>query len=70
MWRAATTDEILAAAVAEGPTPDLEPLNPFRKRNLDLFRTEREIEIGDQQMLLRLRLRAKARRAMSIELHF
>jgi len=65
-----TTDEALAAAVALGTNPDLEPKNPFRKRSRDIFRTERPVSIGKADMLLRLRLRAKARRAMSVELHF
>lgn len=69
-WRPQTTDEVLVAAVAEGTNPDLEPRNPFRKRSRDLFRTERPLTIGNREMLLRLRLRAKARRAMSVELHF
>jgi len=69
-WRAPTTDEVLAAAVARGPSPDLEPEKPFRKRSHDLFRAERPVEIGNAQMLLRLRLRAKSREAMSVELHF
>lgn len=70
LWKPRTTDEILAAAVAKGTTPDLEPLNPFRKRSRDLFRTERPVSIGNADMLLRLRLRAKARRAVSLELRF
>jgi hypothetical protein len=65
-----TTDEALAAAVALGTNPDLEPKNPFRKRSRDIFRTERPVSIGKADMLLRLRLRAKARRAMSVELRF
>jgi hypothetical protein len=65
-----TTDEYLAAAVALGTNADLEPKNPFRKRSRDLFRTERPVSIGNADMLLRLRLRAKARRAMSVELRF
>jgi len=67
---AKTTDELLAAAVALGTNPDLEPRNPFRKRSRDLFRTERPVSIGNADMLVRLRLRAKARRAMSVEVRF
>jgi hypothetical protein len=63
-------DESIAAAVERGNSPELEPRNPFRKRKTDLFRAERPLEIGDQEMLLRLRLRAKQREAMSVELHF
>ncbi len=68
--RQETTDEALAAAVVLGNDPALERRKPFRKRNLDLFRTERPIVIGQNEMVLRLRLRAKTRKAMSIELHF
>ena len=65
-----TTDEALAIAVAQGNNPDLERKNPFRKRSRDLFRTERPVTIGNADMLLRLRLRAKLRRAMSFEVRF
>jgi len=64
------TDESIAAAVEVGNNPDLEPVSKFRKRSTDLFRTEREVEIGQREMLLRLRLRAKTRRAVSVELRF
>ncbi len=70
LYRPQTTDEILAAAVALGTNPDLEPRKPFRKRSRDLFRTERPVTIGDQELLMRLRLRAKAKRAVSVEFHF
>jgi hypothetical protein len=69
-WREPTTDEALAAAVALGPSRDLEPKNPFRKRSNDLFRTERNVEIGNKQMLLRVRLRPQSRETMSVELRF
>ena len=62
------TDAFLAEAVARGSNP-LRP-SAFRKRTIDLFRTEREVEIGEQEMLLRLRLRAKTRETMSVELRF
>lgn len=64
------TDDSLAAAVKAGSNPDLEKVSAFRKRSTDLFRTERPVEIGQREMLLRLRLRAKTRRAMSVELRF
>ena len=67
---AQVADESIAAAVERGTNPDLEKLSAFRKRSNDLFRAERPVEIGEQEMLLRLRLRAKARRAMSVELRF
>jgi len=63
-------DAEIAAAVERGTNPDLTKKSAFRKRNLDLFRTEREVEIGEQEMLLRLRLRAKSRETMSVELRF
>ncbi len=63
-------DESIAAAVERGTNSDLKPLSAFRKRRSDLFRAERPVEIGEQEMLIRLRLRAKARKAMSVELHF
>lgn len=69
-WKPQTTDEVLAAAVANGTNPDLEPRNPFRRRSRDLFRTERPVSIGNADMLLRLRLRAKTRKAVSVELRF
>jgi len=69
-WKSKTPDEVLAVAVANGNNPDLEPLNPFRKRSRDLFRTEHPLTIGDADMIVRLRLRAKARKAVSVEFHF
>ena len=63
-------DESIAAAVALGTNPDLIPRSKFRKRSMDLFRTERKVEINQREMLVRLRLRAKARRAMSVEVRF
>ncbi|MFK7895097.1 MAG: hypothetical protein AB8G23_04630 [Myxococcota bacterium] len=63
-------DATIAAAVAEGSRPDLEPRKPFRKKNFDLFRTEHEVQIMRNDMLLRLRLRAKSRETMSVELRF
>jgi hypothetical protein len=64
------TDDSIAAAVERGTNPDLEHRSGFRKRSQDLFRTEREIEIGNQEMLVRLRLRAKSRETVSVELRF
>ena len=63
-------DEFIAAAVDRGTNSDPKPLSAFRKRRSDLFRAERPVEIGDQEMLIRLRLRAKSRKAVSVELHF
>lgn len=68
--RSQTTDETLAAAVAQGNEPGLEPKNPFRKKSFDLFRTEHDIEIMRQEMRVRFRLRPKKRETMSVELKF
>jgi hypothetical protein len=70
LWRPQTDDEALAIAVAGGNNPDLEPRNPFRKRNFDLFRAERPVTIGRKDMVVRLRMRAKLKRAVSVELRF
>lgn len=70
LWRAQTDDEALAIAVAGGNNPDLEPRNAFRKRNVDLFRAERPLTIGRTDMVVRLRMRAKLKRAVSVELRF
>lgn len=64
------TDEAIADAVERGNPRELERKKPFRKKSTDLFRSEREIQIGDEEMLVRLRLRAKTRNAMSVELRF
>lgn len=68
--QAEIADESIAAAVALGTNPDLEKKSAFRKKSTDLFRTEREVEIGQQEMLVRLRLRAKKRETMSVEVRF
>jgi hypothetical protein len=68
--KAQATDDALAAAVAEGSREDLERKSGFRKRSNDLFRAERDVEIGDKEMRLRLRLRAKQREALRLELKF
>ncbi len=64
------TDEAIAAAAARGLAKELEKPQPFRKKNIDLFHTQRAVQLGNQEMLLRLRLRAKTRNAMSVELRF
>ncbi len=68
--REQATDEAIASAVERGNPRELERRKPFRKKSSDLFRSEREIQIGDEEMLVRLRLRAKTRNAMSVELRF
>ena len=64
------TDAAIAAAAVRGNDKALERPNGFRKKNTDLFRTQRELQIGNQELLVRLRLRAKSRNAMSVELRF
>jgi len=70
-WRPTSADEALAVAVANGSNPDLEPPNPFRKRSTDLFRTNfLPVSVGRAEMLMRFRLRAKSRNAVSVEVRF
>lgn len=70
-WTPLTTDEVLAVAVSHGTKPDLKRRNPFRKRSSDLFKTKfRQVTILRTEMLMRLRLRAKARKAISVEVRF
>jgi hypothetical protein len=70
-WRPTSADEALAVAVANGSNPDLEPRNPFRKRSTDLFRTDFvPVSVGRAEMLMRFRLRAKSRNAVSVEVRF
>lgn len=69
-WARESSDESIAAAVALGNDPLLERRSKFRKRSIDIFQTEREVVIGNAEMLLRLRLRPKSRETMSVELHF
>ena len=70
-WKPTTVDEALAIAVANGSGPDLERPNPFRKRSRDIFKTNfRRVTIGRAEMLMRLRLRAKMRKAISLEVRF
>ena len=64
------SDRVGAAGRLSGQTDPAPRLSGFRNRSRDLFRTERAIEIGEQEMLVRLRLRAKTRRAMSVEVRF
>lgn len=64
------TDAANVAAALRGHAKDLEKPQPFRKKSTDLFRTQREVQIGNQEMQVRLRLRAKTRNAMSVELRF
>jgi hypothetical protein len=56
--------------VARGNDKKLERPNPFRKKSSDLFRSQRQIQIGDEEMVMRLRVRPKTRNAMSVEFRF
>ena len=67
---ARSADEAIAAAVRLGSADRIVRPSGFRKRNADLFRSEHPVEFARQEMLLRLRLRAKTRNAMSVELRF
>jgi hypothetical protein len=69
-WTEWSGDEALVAAVALGNDPDLEPRDPFRKRKMDLFSTERPVMIGRAEMVLKLRIRPSRKETMSVELHF
>lgn len=64
------TDAFLADAIARRGGDRRVATTGFRKRNIDLFRAERPVEVGQQEMLLRLRLRAKSRETMSVELRY
>jgi hypothetical protein len=68
--RAKQTDAAIAAAVARGELKGLKKKDPFRKQSNDLFRTQRALQVGNQEMVVRLRLRAKKRDAMAVELRF
>ncbi len=64
------TDAAIVAATARGNDKALERPKAFRKKSTDLFRTQRQVQIGNQEMQVRLRLRAKSRNAVSVELRF
>jgi hypothetical protein len=65
-------DTALADALAGrgGDTTARRSAKGFQARSADLFRSDHPVEIGEQAMLLRLRLRARTREAMSVELRF
>ena len=64
------TDVYLAEAIARRAGDTRVATTGFKKRSIDLFRAERPVEVGQQEMLLRLRLRAKSRETMSVELRY
>ncbi len=64
------TDASIAAAVARGNDKRLERPKPFRKKSNDLFRSQREVQLGDEEVVVRLRVRPKTRNAMSVEVRF
>lgn len=68
--RTAAADRAIAAAAEAGSDPSLEALNPFRKRDFDLIRGKREMEIGGREMELRWRVRPKTKETISLELRF
>ena len=68
--RVEETDASLATAARAGTNPELRKESAFRKRSVDLFHTERDIEILRQEMQLRFRVRPKTRETMSVELRF
>jgi hypothetical protein len=63
-------DESISTMVERGTNADLIRRSNFRKKSMDLFRTDGVVEIARREMLVRLRVRAKARRAMSVEVKF
>ena len=64
------TDMYLVEAVAHRSEGVRVSTTGFKRRSIDLFRAERPVEVGQQEMLLRLRLRAKSRETMSVELRY
>ena len=64
------TDVDLVEAVAHRSEGERVSTTGFKRRSIDLFRAERPVEVGQQEMLLRLRLRAKSRETMSVELRY
>ena len=67
---AAAADRGIAEAVEAGSDPSLELPDPFRKRDFDLIRGERDVEIGGREMELRWRVRPKTKETISLELRF
>lgn len=67
---AGQTDASLAAAVARGSNRDLERRSGFQRRSNDVFRAQRSLQVGDEELVVRLRLRAKKRDTMSVEVRF
>ena len=64
------TDVDLVEAVAPRNESLRVSTTGFKRRSIDLFRAERPVEVGQQDMLLRLRLRARSRETMSVELRY
>ncbi|MFO0690803.1 MAG: hypothetical protein U0900_19045 [Myxococcota bacterium] len=69
-FTARQTDAAIAAAVARGQAKELEKKSGFRKKNSDLLRTQRAVQIAHRDMVVRLRLRPKTRNAVGVELRF
>jgi hypothetical protein len=68
--RGGDTALVDALAGRGGDTTARRSAKGFQARSSDLFRSDHPVEIGEQAMLLRLRLRARTREAMSVELRF
>ncbi len=68
--RGGDTALVDALAGRGGDTTARRSAKGFQARSADLFRSDHPVEIGEQAMLLRLRLRARTREAMSVELRF
>lgn len=64
------TDAAIAAAVSRGTAKELVRPNPFRKKSSDLFRTQRAVQLGNQDLVVRLRLKPKTREVMAVEVRF
>lgn len=67
---AAAADRAIADAAEAGSDPSLELPSPFRKRDFDLIRGRRELEIAGREMELRWRVRPKTKETISLELRF
>ena len=65
-----TQVDAMTASFTRQPGEQVVKPSGFRKRSADLFRAQRDVKIGHQEMQVRLRLRAKSRNAISVELRF
>ncbi len=65
-----TPGAALADAIDLGPTGEVEPENPFLNRKMELFRAVHPVSIGNSDLLVRFRVRAKLRETMSLDFLF